>query len=172
MPYSGKVRWKRRYRQLSEKVKPAAAKPKLTRGEKREISAVIRKYKGDGKPHTAQESIPYETMYQDGTCHIGGKSYSKSIEFFDVNYQLAKPDDQAAIFEYLCDMYNYLDASVHVQLTFVNRKTDREQISRSLEIPPCGDDLDPIRQENTDILKSAFLWDAILLCIAYYLLIF
>lgn len=138
---------------MSEKVKPAAAKPKLTRGEKREISTVIRKYKGDGKPHTAQESIPYETMYQDGTCHIGGKSYSKSIEFFDVNYQLAKPDDQAAIFEYLCDMYNYLDASVHVQLTFVNRKTDREQISRSLEIPLCGDDLDPIRQENTDILK-------------------
>ena len=114
---------------------------------------MIRKYKGDGKPHTAQDTIPYQTMYQDGICFTGDNRYSKTIEFFDVNYQLAQPDDQAAIFEYLCDMYNYLDASIHVQLTFVNRKSDQDEIARSFEIAPCGDDLDPIRQENTDILK-------------------
>ena len=39
---------------------------KLTRAEKKEIQAIIRKYKGDGRPHSAQESIPYEAMYQDG----------------------------------------------------------------------------------------------------------
>ncbi len=55
-------------------------------------------------------------MHPDGICYLGGRSYSKSIEFFDVNYQLAQPDDQTAIFEYLCDLYNYLDASIHVQL--------------------------------------------------------
>ena len=38
---------------------------KLTRAEKREIQAIIRKYKGDGKPHSAQDSIPYEAMYPD-----------------------------------------------------------------------------------------------------------
>ena len=133
--------------------KPTAEKPKLTRAEKKEIEAVIRKYKGDGKPHTAQDTIPYQTMYQDGICFLGGNRYSKTIEFFDVNYQLAQPDDQTAIFEYLCDMYNYLDASIHVQLTFVNRKSDQEQIAKSFEIELCGDDLDPIRQENTGILK-------------------
>ena len=125
----------------------------MTRAEKKEIEAVIRKYKGDGKPHTAQDTIPYQTMYQDGICFLGGNRYSKTIEFFDVNYQLAQPDDQTAIFEYLCDMYNYLDASIHVQLTFVNRKSDQEQIAKSFEIELCGDDLDPIRQENTGILK-------------------
>ena len=44
----------------------AKAPVKLTRAEKKEIQAVIRKYKGDGKPHSAQASIPYEAMYQDG----------------------------------------------------------------------------------------------------------
>ena len=131
----------------------AAAKHKLTRAERKQIEAVIRKYKGDGKPHSAQDTIPYQTMHPDGICYLGGKSYSGCIEFFDVNYQLAQPEDQTAIFEYLCDLYNYLDASVHAQLTFVNRKTDREQLAQSFEIPPCGDGLDPIRQENTDILK-------------------
>ena len=36
---------------------------KLTRAEKREIQAIIRKYKGDGKAHSAQASIPYQAMY-------------------------------------------------------------------------------------------------------------
>ena len=34
-----------------------ADKPKLTRAERKQIEAVIRKYRGDGKPHTAQDTI-------------------------------------------------------------------------------------------------------------------
>lgn len=33
-------------------------KRKLTRAEKKEIAAVIQAAKGDGKPHTAQQTIP------------------------------------------------------------------------------------------------------------------
>lgn len=40
-----------------------------------------------------------------------------------------------------------------MQLTYPNRKADREQIARSFEMPPTGDGLDHIRQEQTDILK-------------------
>lgn len=130
-----------------------ADKPKLTRAERKQIEAVIRKYRGDGKPHTAQDTIPYQIMYPDGICYLGNRRYSQSIEFFDINYLLAQPDDQTAIFEYLCDLYNYLDSSIHVQLTYPNRKSDREQLARSFEMPPCNDGLDPIRQEQTDILK-------------------
>ena len=133
--------------------KPQASR-KLTRAEKKQIAAVIRKYKGDGKPHTAQDSIPYHTMFPDGVCYIGEKSYSKSIAFSDINYQLAQADDKTAIFEYLCDMYNYLDASIRVQLSFVNRKTDPEQFARSFEIPPQGDDFDEVRAEYSGILQT------------------
>ena len=34
----------------------AKAPVRLTRAEQKEIQAVIRRYKGDGKPHSAQES--------------------------------------------------------------------------------------------------------------------
>ena len=137
----------------SAEVKSMADKPKLTRAERKQIEAVIRKYRGDGKPHTAQDTIPYQIMYPDGICYLGNRRYSQSIEFFDINYLLAQPDDQTAIFEYLCDLYNYLDSSIHVQFTYPNRKSDREQLARSFEMPPCNDGLDPIRQEQTDILK-------------------
>ena len=126
---------------------------KLSRAEKREIQAIIRRYKGDGKPHTAQESIPYEVMYQDGVCRLNLRSYSKCIEFSDTNYQLAQPDDRTATFEYLCDLYNYVDASIHVQFSFVNRRTDPAQYARSFEIAPQGDDFDDIRAEYTGILQ-------------------
>ena len=70
---------------------------KLSRAEKREIQAIIRRYKGDGKPHTAQESIPYEVMYQDGVCRLNQRSFSKCIEFSDTNYQLAQPDRKSVV---------------------------------------------------------------------------
>lgn len=133
-----------------------AAKRKLTRAEKKQIEAVIKQYKGDGKPHTAQDSIPYETMYPDGICHIEGKSYSKCIAFDDINYQLAGTDAQTTTFENLCDLYNYVDASIHVQISLVNRKLDPDQFASAFDISAQGDDLDPIRRESSGILKAQF----------------
>ena len=38
---------------------PQQGKRKLTRAEKKQIAALIRQAKGDGKAHTAQQTIPY-----------------------------------------------------------------------------------------------------------------
>ena len=132
----------------------AKAPVKLTRAEKKEIQAVIRKYKGDGRPHSAQASIPYEAMYQDGVCRVTPRTFSKCIEFTDISYQLAQADTKTAIFENLCDLYNYLDASIHVQFSFINRKIDPKQYAKSFEIRAQGDDFDDIRSEYSDILQD------------------
>lgn len=78
-----------------------AAKPavKLTAAEKREISRILETARGDGKVHSAQDTLPFRQMYPDGLCKLDDHTWSKCIEFEDVNYQLAKPDDQTAIFE-------------------------------------------------------------------------
>ena len=51
---------------------PGKAKPKrkLTREEKKQIAAIIRQAKGDGKAHTAQQTIPYINLYPDGICRV------------------------------------------------------------------------------------------------------
>ncbi|MCG4808402.1 hypothetical protein L0P46_11060, partial [Collinsella aerofaciens] len=69
---------------------------KHTRAEKKQIAAVIRQAKGDGTPHTAQETIPYLQMFPDGICRVTEKRYSKSIAFEDINYQLAQADEKTA----------------------------------------------------------------------------
>ena len=45
-----------------------AAKRKLTRAERKQIEAIIRQAKGDGKPHTVQDSIPFRNLYPDGSA--------------------------------------------------------------------------------------------------------
>ena len=127
---------------------------KLTRAQRKEIDAVIRKYKGDGKPHTAQATIPYEAMYPDGVCRLTKNTFSKCIAFEDISYQLAQPDTKTAIFEHLCDLYNYVDASIHVQFSFLNRRVDPVQYAKSFEIAPQGDDFDDIRAEYTGIMQK------------------
>ena len=132
----------------------AGAKRKLTRAEKKEIAAVIQAAKGDGKPHTAQQSIPYLQMYPDGVCRVTEKKYSKSIVFEDINYQLAQADDKTAIFENWCDFLNYFDASVSVQLSFINQGARQEHAQAAIEIPTQDDAFNSIRKEYADMLKT------------------
>lgn len=129
-------------------------KRKLTREEKKQIAAMIRQAKGDGKAHTAQQTIPYINLYPDGICRVTEKKYSKSIVYEDINYQLAQADDKTAIFENWCDFLNYFDASVSVQLSFINRGTQREEAEKAINIPAQDDAFNSIRMEYGDMLKS------------------
>ena len=140
-----------------EQVKTPNEKRKLTRKEKKQIAAVIQAAKGDGKPHTAQESIPFERMFKDGICRLAGNRYSKSIAFSDINYQLAQQDSQTAIFETLCDLYNYFDASIQIQLSMISRYTNKEAVKKTIEIAPQGDDFDWIRAEYTKMLQEQLM---------------
>ena len=137
-----------------EKGKTQNEKRKLTRQEKKQIDALIRQSKGDGKPHTAQDSIPFERMYKDGICRLANGRYSKCIEFEDINYQLAQPDDKTAIFEALCDMYNSFDASISVQLSLISRHANKDDFKNSITIAPQNDDFDSIRAEYTEMLRT------------------
>ena len=139
----------------TKKTREAAGnRRKLTRAEKKQIAAVIRQAKGDGKAHTAQQTIPYLAMYPDGICKVAQRKYSKSIAFEDINYQLAQADDKTAIFENWCDFLNYFDASVSVQLSFINQGTQREQAEKAINIPAQDDAFNSIRTEYSDMLKN------------------
>ena len=133
--------------------KHAGNRRKLTRAEKKEIAALIRAAKGDGKAHTAQQTIPYLAMYPDGICKVTGKKYSKSIAYDDINYQLAQADDKTAIFENWCDFLNYFDATVSVQLSFINRGTRSGGAEEVVAIPAQNDAFNSIRTEYADMLK-------------------
>ena len=138
----------------TKKTREAAGnRRKLTRAEKKQIAEAIRKAKGDGKARTAQQTIPYLAMYPDGICKVTEKKYSKSIAYDDINYQLAQADDKTAIFENWCDFLNYFDATVSVQLSFINRGTRSGGAEEVIAIPAQNDAFNSIRTEYADMLK-------------------
>ena len=49
---------------------PKKPKRKLTAAEKREIRRIMEQVRGDGKPHSAQDTLPFRQMYPDGLCKL------------------------------------------------------------------------------------------------------
>ena len=86
--------------------KPAGARRKLTRAERKQIEAVVRQAKGDGKAHTVQESIPFRNMFPDGLCRLEGGAFSKTIareharHGITVNVVCPGPTDTALFADY------------------------------------------------------------------------
>ena len=77
-------------------------------------------------------------MYPDGLCKLEDTAWSRCIEFEDVNYQIARQEDQTAIFEALCDMYNAHDSSIGMELSLPCRRMNREDFVKRIEIRRPG----------------------------------
>ena len=106
------------------------------------------------KKLSVQQSIAYKEMGRDGICRVQGKTYSKCIRFYDINYQLAQNEDKNAIFENWCDFLNYFDASIHFQLSFINHKSSMKEFEQVIQIRPQEDAFDDVRMEYAKMLKQ------------------
>ena len=127
----------------------------LNRKQQREIKAVVERAKKDnGIPQTAQQSIPFQRMFPDGICRVTDSYYTKTIQFQDINYQLAQQEDKTAIFDEWCSFLNFFDSSVQFELSFMNMSTDAESFEKSIRIPFRKDNFNSSRAEYSQILKK------------------
>ena len=105
-------------------------------------------------PCTAQESIPFQRMFEDGTCRVRPGYYTRTIQYQDINYQLAQQEDKTAIFEEWCSFLNFFDSSIHFELSFVNTATDSADFEKSIRIPYQQDGFDDVRAEYSQMLRQ------------------
>ncbi len=125
----------------------------LTKEQQLQIKQVVDRAKNRSDvPRTAQESIPFERMFPDGICRVGANYYTKTIQFQDINYQLAQQEDKTEIFEEWCAFLNFFDSSVHFELSFMNMATDAESFERSIAIPHRKDNFNSVRAEYSSML--------------------
>ena len=128
---------------------------KLTRVEKQSIASAVQR--ANNKPKgvkSAQDSIPYRHIFPDGICHVVDKLYTKTLQFDDINYQIAQNEDKTAIFESWCDFLNYFDSTIKFQLTFLNTTANTKDFEKSVFIAPQADDFDSIRTEYSEMLHN------------------
>lgn len=107
-----------------------------------------------GKATTAQNSIPYKEIFKDGVCQVTDTYFSKTIQFYDINYQLAQNEDKTTIFENYCEFLNYFDSSIKIQLSFVNQQINFNHFAKAIDIPVHDDEFNDIRNEYAEMLKS------------------
>lgn len=104
-------------------------------------------------PATAQQTLPYRDMYRDGVCRVADHYYTKTIEYEDINYQLAQAEDQAAIFDGWSACLNYFDSTLPFQLSFINHRS-RPESRYSVNISMQEDEYNGVRQEYVEMLEN------------------
>lgn len=125
----------------------------LTKEQQIAVKQVMDKaQKSSDVPESAQDSIPFDRMFQDGICRVGTDYYTKTIQFQDINYQLAQNEDKTEIFEEWCAFLNFFDSSVHFELSFMNMATDSETFAKSIAIPHKADGFNEVRDEYSSML--------------------
>lgn len=133
-----------RKKQLAAKMKQAAktnAKMKKRRTAKYTI------------PKITADSLPIVAAYDGGLIEVAPNKYSKQYVLRDINYHTARQDVQEAVFQKLCELYNYFPDTVHFAITIDNCIVSAEEQERQILYRDKSDALDVHRHEYNRVLR-------------------
>lgn len=111
--------------------------------------------KAKKKFYSAQKTIPIHQIETDGIFEVSKGRFSKTIFFTDINYQTARPEDQIMIFEKYCNLINFFDPTIDVQITINNKGKNKVEFENSTLIEPKNDGLNNLREEYNNMLLNA-----------------
>ena len=132
-------------------------KVKLTRAERKRLNAAVAKVRKLGHgPGTAQETIPYKKMYPDGICQVDDTHFSKTVQYYDINYQLSHHDEKLTVLDEWGDFLNFFDPSVHFQFSFVNLQSGAVETGYDFTPLPHDEVFDRIAEEAKEFLEAMY----------------
>lgn len=91
-------------------------------------------------------------MFEDGICEVEFGLYSKTFKISDINYQIARREDQVDIFTRYCEVLNYCDPTMFIQISIINRRIDKYDFQQNMLSDINGDSLDKYRKEMNNML--------------------
>lgn len=87
------------------------------------------------KRSTAQSSIPYDVLYEDGIAYLGNHQYSITYNFDDINYTNTDDQTRTAAFEDYCYLINSFDDTIGIQMHIVNMQLARTAVNVLVSCP-------------------------------------
>lgn len=125
------------------------------RARKRSEKALRKKAKTLILPRTVQETVPYARVYPDsGIIETEDGIFTKSYLLDDVNYQAAKDEEQTEMFLKYAEFLNSFDAKSRFEITVVQQSINLAEFEAETMLEMTGDNLDPLRQEQNEILRG------------------
>lgn len=129
-------------------------KIQLTKKQRKQIQHRMNelKKKNMNNASATQTIIPYIEMCKDGICYVSEGVFSRTVEFFDTNYELANLDEKNGIFAKWCTLLNYFDDSIDFQFTYENQEQNLDEELEKIRIEEQHDDFNAVRKEYSDFL--------------------
>lgn len=146
-----------------DKRKKTVDKSQLTAKERDEIRLAEKKRKKEKKkvvkkkrsvPRTTQKTLPYKCVCDNYLMKVDDNKYSKTYVFEDVNYSIAKQEEQEGIFLGYCSVLNSFDTSADIQLTIHNNRVNKDEFNKMVLLRYKGDEYDHYIDVYNDMLKD------------------
>lgn len=134
-------------------------KPKESRKERRARKRSEKILKERAKklivPKTVQETIPYSRVYPDtGIIEIQDGVFTKSYLLDDVNYQVARDEEQSDMFLKYAEFLNAFDASSRFQISIIQQNVNIAEFEAETMLEMRPDGLDDLREEQNELLRG------------------
>ena len=104
--------------------------------------------------NTTQETLPFDRMYSNGVIQIDKNTFSKTIRFSDVGYQLSKDEDKTRIFSMYCSLLNWFDPQIKFQFAFINQKMEQEAYTDKSMIEDEDPKLKQLQKEYFEFIEN------------------
>jgi len=107
------------------------------------------------KRDTAQNSIPFDAIYDDGVCYLGDDLYSATFSFMDTNYSNTEDAERINTFEKYCEFLNAFDETMKFQIHIMTKQLSRTNINLFIQAPVgASDELQECVNEYNEMLKN------------------
>ena len=128
-----------------------------------------KKRKKRSVPKTVQKTLPYQMIVYDCIFRIDDSHFSKTYRFEDINYSIAKQEEQEAIFLGYCAVLNSLDTGADMQITVYNNRVNKAKFNDMVLLKRKCDGFDryidvynqmltdKMEQGQNGIIRSKFL---------------
>lgn len=106
------------------------------------------------KRDTAQSSIPFIKIYDDGICYLGDDRYSLTFSFDDTNYSNTEENSRLQTFEKYCEFLNAFDDSVQFQIHINSKQLSSKNLNLFIQAPEdAGEDLLTCVREYNEMIE-------------------
>lgn len=116
-------------------------KPKKKKNHKKRIVA-----------RTVQKTLPYKSVCDEYIFKVDENKYSKTYRFEDINYSIAKQEEQEGIFLGYCSVLNSFDTNADIQVTVHNNRVNKTDFNKMVLLKHKGDSFDHYIDVYNDML--------------------
>lgn len=117
-----------------------------------------KKTKGNNRirkiPKTAQDSVPYIEVYDNGVFQVEPGVFTKSFHFKDISFKTKSEEEQNRIYDRYMKFLNSFTPKEDVFFSVVCSPDSGEEKAASIIAPQKGDDLDVFRKEMSKMIMD------------------